>query len=77
MYSTQFIRGQRHHGADADADVGVLDGLHIGATWRIRLNRPCAAAMQHLSNYFDHGRSENRRQPQITAGHIVLDGDSA
>jgi len=21
-------------------------GVHIGATWRIRLNRPCAAAMQ-------------------------------
>jgi len=24
----------------------VLDGVHIGATWRIRLNRPCAAAMR-------------------------------
>jgi len=23
----------------------VLDGVHIGATWRIRLNRPCATAM--------------------------------
>jgi len=23
----------------------MLDGVHIGATWRIRLNRPCAAAM--------------------------------
>ena len=23
----------------------VLDGVHIGATWRIRLNHPCAAAM--------------------------------
>ena len=21
-------------------------GVHIGATWRIRLNRPCAAAMR-------------------------------
>jgi len=21
-------------------------GMHIGATWRIRLNRPCAVAMQ-------------------------------
>jgi len=21
-------------------------GLHLGATWRIRLNRPCAAAMR-------------------------------
>ena len=24
----------------------LLDGVHIGATWRIRLNRPCAAAMR-------------------------------
>jgi len=33
----------------------VLDGVHSGATWRIRLNRPCAAAMwSFLSNYFDH-----------------------
>jgi len=29
----------------------VLDGVHIVATWRIRLNRPCAV---FLSNYFDH-----------------------
>ena len=31
-----------------DVDPGgsnVLDGVHIGATWRIRLNRPCASAM--------------------------------
>jgi len=26
--------------------VGLLDGVHIGATLRIQLNRPCAAAMQ-------------------------------
>jgi len=24
----------------------VLDGVHIGATWRILLNRPCAVAMR-------------------------------
>jgi len=24
----------------------VLGGVHIGATWRIQLNRPCAAAMR-------------------------------
>jgi len=24
----------------------VLGGVHIGATWRIPLNRPCAAAMR-------------------------------
>jgi len=28
--------------------------MHIGATWRIRVNRPRAAAMRlYLSNYFD------------------------
>jgi len=24
----------------------LLDGVHTGATWRIRLNRPCAAAIR-------------------------------
>jgi len=24
----------------------VLDGEHVGATWRMRLNRPCAAAVR-------------------------------
>jgi len=24
----------------------VLDGMYIGATWRIRLNGPCTAAMR-------------------------------
>ena len=33
----------------------LLHGGHIGATWRIQLNRPCAAAMRpYMSNYFDH-----------------------
>jgi len=32
----------------------VLDGIHIGATWRILLNRPCAAAIRPCINYFDH-----------------------
>ena len=27
--------------------------VHIGATWQIRLNRPCAAVMRLMSNYFD------------------------
>ena len=26
----------------------LLDGVHIGATWRIQLNRPYAAAMRHF-----------------------------
>ena len=33
----------------------ALMGGHIGATWRIRLNRPSAAARcGFMSNYFDH-----------------------
>jgi len=26
--------------------LGLLDEIHISDTWRMRLNRPCAAAMQ-------------------------------
>jgi len=33
-------RGQHLYGADAD--WSVLDGVHIGATLQMRLNRPCA-----------------------------------
>jgi len=29
-------------------------GVHIGAIWRKRVNRPCAAAMRLMSDYFDH-----------------------
>jgi len=32
----------------------LLDGVHIGVTWRIRLNRPYAAAMRPCVNYLDH-----------------------
>jgi len=32
----------------------VLDGVRIRATWRIRVNRPRAAEVRPLSNYFDH-----------------------
>jgi len=39
IYSKRLSRGQ--HWYSADADRGVLDGVHIGATWRIRLNRLC------------------------------------
>jgi len=47
MYSSRHTEsdsaGQNHYVVDADWDV--LDGVQMGATWRIRLNRPCAAAM--------------------------------
>jgi len=29
-------------------------GVHIGATWRIRLNRPCAAGMRPYVKLLDH-----------------------
>jgi len=28
--------------------------VHVGATWLIWLNRPCAVTMRPVSNYFDH-----------------------
>ena len=39
----QLSRGQNWSGVDAD--WSELDGVHIGATWRIRLKRPCAAVV--------------------------------
>jgi len=42
IYSNWLNRGQ--HWYSADADWGVLHGVHTGATWQIRLNRPCVAA---------------------------------
>jgi len=30
----------------ADATSGVLDGMHIGANWRIWLNPSCAVVVQ-------------------------------
>jgi len=43
IYPKRLSRGQRQYSADADWDV--LDVVHIGATWRIRLDRPCEAAI--------------------------------
>jgi len=36
------------------ADWRELDGVYIGATWWIRLNRPCAAVMRPFDKFFDH-----------------------
>jgi len=44
IYSKWLDRGRHRYGGDADWDV--LDDVHIGATWWIRLNRPCVAAMR-------------------------------
>jgi len=38
-YSKRLSEGQNRYGADANR-------VHIGATWRIRLKSPCAAAMR-------------------------------
>jgi len=37
---------QGQHRYSADTSWGVLDGVNISANWRIRLNYPCAVAMQ-------------------------------
>ena len=53
IYPERLSSGQHRYGEDAD--WGVLDGVHIGAIWRIRLNCPCAAAIRpYMSNYFDY-----------------------
>jgi len=43
IYS-EIQQGQHRYGADTA--LGVLDEVHIGATWRIQLKRPCAAAVR-------------------------------
>ena len=44
MCSKRLSRGQHRYGVDAS--LGVLDGMYVGATWRIRLNRLCTSAMR-------------------------------
>jgi len=50
IYSKGLSRGQHQYGADAE--WGILDGVHIGATWWIRLNRPFAATMRPYVKLF-------------------------
>jgi len=46
--------GRRNHVLDGGAEGRChgnhfwlsIYGMHVGATWRMRLNRPCAAAMR-------------------------------
>jgi len=56
-----------------DADWAVLDGVHIGATWRIRLNHPCVQPCSLMSNYFDHllnfPQESNERVLQLAGSH--------
>jgi len=56
-----------------DCQWGSLDGVHIGATWRIRLNRPCAAAIWPyvkllrplISNHYLFGREKSPGRPPM------------
>jgi len=53
VQSKMFLRirpGTVRYGADADCGYY----MHIGAIWRIRLNRLCAAAMRPYVKYFDY-----------------------
>jgi len=43
---------QCRYGTDADWDV--IDGVHIGATWRIRWNVRVLRRCGLMSHYFDH-----------------------
>jgi len=53
QYTQATHQGQHRYGANAD--WGVLDGAHIGATWRMRLSRPCPAAIRpYVKLLFDH-----------------------
>jgi len=54
IYSKRLNRGQHRYGADDD--LGLLDVVHIVATGRIRLNRPCRVLRRCglRRNYFDH-----------------------
>jgi len=48
-------------------------GAHTGATWRIRLNRPCAAAMWPLLvNYFERQKSEHLLWPPCVADADII-----
>jgi len=67
IYSKRFGRGYNQYGSDGD--WGVLDGMHIGATCRIRLNRPCAAGILML-NYLDHLGVGVERKEKLESPHL-------
>jgi len=45
---------QSDYAGDRTGTVRMLMGVHIGATWQMRLNHPYAARCGLMSNYFDH-----------------------
>ena len=58
----------------------MLDGVHIGATWRIRLNCLCAAAMRpfcHITRYYTANTVVQLVGPLviiiIIVDHIIVD----
>jgi len=58
----------------ADADWGVLDGVHVGDTWRIPFNRPCAAATRpDVKLIWPVVRvSQHVRRPQVGRGNVFI-----
>jgi len=55
IYSKQLSREQHLLGEDANWGVGLLDGVHIVARLRTRLNRPCAAVTRPYMNHLSRG----------------------
>jgi len=46
--------------------VGVYQiGVHIGATWRIQLNRPCAVALQPYVNVYKTAQTTTKDQHSV------------
>jgi len=56
----------------------LLDGVHIGTTWRIQLNRPYAAAMRHFCpiTYLDIAFRPTRLLRPVTF-HIFASGSKS
>jgi len=52
----------------------VFDGVHVGAIWRIRLNRLCTVRSDaaFLSNYFDHLLTSTTQALWLLVGSLTL-----
>jgi len=65
-----------------DTRKHVLHGVHIGATWRRQLNRPCAAAMQPFCQstlttcYYNNNQRQCLWCCPYCHGHLSLDSFS-
>ena len=72
----QFSTGQNRY--SVDADWRVLDGVHLGATWRIQLNCPYAAAMRPYVSCSDllliivNGSWFRKKHPRVMSEYVHL-----